>query len=261
MGDLLRHEIHEKTEIGLKIEKIIDDGDLVPDEVTFSLLKNRIKKEDCKRGFILDGFPRDFEQAEFVAKNFDINCVLVFDLSDSEGIKRIGGRRTCEDCGEVYHVDYKKPKTVLVAIKNGFSADEYADMIEFILAGASLVGMHETSIYAKNSKRYPGTGAILKMLEFATSASYSVVGKPSKLFYEAALSALKKQAPRASFENVTMISDDVTGDLVGAKEMGMRTIFVTSGKYKTQEEILPSLEESKKPDLVYANMQGILEQL
>lgn len=160
-----------------------------------------------------------------------------------------------------YTLDFENPKSVLVAIKEGFSADEYAQMIDFILAGASLVGMHETSIYAKNSKRYPGVGAILKMLEFATSCSYSVVGKPSLAFYTEALQRLKMQDSSASFEKVSMISDDVTGDLGGAKELGMRTLFVTSGKYRSKEEIVPFLDEHLKPDAVYANMQEILEQL
>lgn len=159
-----------------------------------------------------------------------------------------------------YSIDFKNPKTVLVAIKEDFCADEYAQMIEFLLSGAKLVGMHETSIYAKNSKRYPGVGAILKMLEFATSSSYDVVGKPSVAFYEEALKRLQLQASDAAFEKITMISDDVKGDLGGAKEMGMETIFVTSGKYKTQDEIVPFLQESLKPDFVYANMQEILEQ-
>ncbi len=160
-----------------------------------------------------------------------------------------------------YSLDYENPKSVLVAIKEDFSADEYAQMIDFILAGASLVGMHETSIYAKNNKRYPGVGAILKLLEFATSCSYTVVGKPSQAFYNESLVGLKKQSSHAGFSNITMISDDVKGDLGGAKKMGMKTIFVTSGKYKTQEEIVPFLADNLKPDFVYADMQEILEQI
>lgn len=158
-----------------------------------------------------------------------------------------------------YTLDYKNPKTVLVAIKEDFSADEYAQMIDFLLAGASLVGMHETSIYAKNSKRYPGVGAILKMLEFATSVSYDVVGKPSIAFYNESLNMLNNQANNAVFSDITIISDDVKGDLGGAKEMGMKTVFVTSGKYKTQEEIVPFLEPKLRPDYIYADMQEILE--
>ena len=156
-----------------------------------------------------------------------------------------------------YKLDYKNPKTVLVAIKEDFTADEYAQMIDFLLSGASLVGMHETSIYAKNNKRYPGVGAVLKLLEFATSVEYKVVGKPSTAFYEEALERLN--ADKKSFEKITIISDDVKGDLGGAKELGMKTIFVTSGKYKSAEEIVPFLKEELKPDLIYADMQEILE--
>jgi len=158
-----------------------------------------------------------------------------------------------------YKLDYKNPKTVLVAIKENFEADEYAQMIDFLLGGASLVGMHETSIYAKNSKRYPGVGAILKMLEFATSVSYEVVGKPSEAFYNESLKKLQEQDSDAEFNDVIMISDDVKGDLGGAKEMGMKTFFVTSGKYKTESEIVPFLKPELRPDMVYADMQNILE--
>jgi NagD protein len=158
-----------------------------------------------------------------------------------------------------YKLDYENPSTVLVAIKEDFGSDEYAQMIEFLLSGAKLVGMHETSIYAKNSKRYPGVGAILKMLEFATSVSYEVVGKPSVAFYEESLLKLKEQNSSANFSDITMISDDVKGDLGGAKEMGIKTIFVTSGKYKTQAEIVPFLKPELRPDAVFGDMQDILE--
>jgi HAD superfamily hydrolase (TIGR01450 family) len=158
-----------------------------------------------------------------------------------------------------YTLNYENPQTVLVAIKEDFQANEYAQMIEFLLSGAKLVGMHETSIYAKNSKRYPGVGAILKMLEFATSVSYDVVGKPSEAFYNESLAKLKEQDISAEFSDVTMISDDVKGDLGGAKEMGMKTVFVTSGKYKTEDEIVPFLKPELRPDAVYGDMQNILE--
>ncbi|MBU1927698.1 HAD-IIA family hydrolase [bacterium] len=158
-----------------------------------------------------------------------------------------------------YTLDYQNPKTVLIAVKENFTSDEYAQMIDFILSGAALVGMHETSIYAKNNKRYPGVGAVLKLLEFATSCSYTVVGKPSVAFYEESLKQLQHQVPNARFEDVTIISDDVKGDLVGAKELGMKTVFVTSGKYKSAEEIVPFLQDAVKPDMIYANMQEILE--
>jgi NagD protein len=166
---------------------------------------------------------------------------------------------TLEEMG--YILDFKTPKTVLVAIKEDFTSDEYALMIDFLLSGASLVGMHETSIYAKNSKRYPGVGAILKLLEFATSVEYDVVGKPSLAFYEEALKLLKIQNNKATFSSITMVSDDVKGDLGGAKELGIKTIFVTSGKYKSEAEIVPFLHEDLKPDFVYADMQEVLEKI
>ncbi|MBN2782475.1 MAG: HAD hydrolase-like protein, partial [Campylobacterales bacterium] len=158
-----------------------------------------------------------------------------------------------------YTLDYEKPKTVLVAIKEDFSSDEYAQMIDFLLSGAKLVGMHETSIYAKNGKRYPGVGAVLKLLEFATSVDYLVVGKPSIPFYKEALERLKVKDASAEFSKIKMISDDVKGDLGGAKELGMKTLFVTSGKYRSADEIVPFLKDDLKPDEVYADMKEILE--
>lgn len=158
-----------------------------------------------------------------------------------------------------YVLDYKKPKTVLVSIKPDYNSEEFAQIIDFLLEGASLVGMHETSIYSKNNKRYPGVGAILKLLEFATSTPYEVVGKPSVAFYNEALKRFQTKVPFTKFKDITIISDDVKGDLGGAKEMGMKTVFVTSGKYKSADEIVPFLSEKLKPDLIYGDMQDILE--
>lgn len=160
-----------------------------------------------------------------------------------------------------YVFNYKNPNTVLISIKENFTSQEFAQIIDFLLGGASLVGMHETSLYAKDSKRYPGVGAILKMFEFATSCSYDVVGKPSISFYAEALKIMQKQNANAKYSDITIISDDVKGDLGGAREMGMKTIFVTSGKYKSADEIVPFLKPELRPDYVYADMQEILETL
>jgi NagD protein len=160
-----------------------------------------------------------------------------------------------------YILDYTKPDVVLIAIKEDFNADEYAQMIEFILSGARLIGMHETSIYVKNGKRYPGVGAILKMLEFATSAHYTVVGKPSEAFFDEALARIKKQVKNACFEDISIISDDMSGDLIGAQALGMKGIFVLSGKYRAADEILPHLSADQQPYAVFADMQEVLESL
>ncbi|MDD2781003.1 HAD-IIA family hydrolase [Sulfuricurvum sp.] len=160
-----------------------------------------------------------------------------------------------------YTLDYTSPHVVLVAIKEDFTPDEYAQMIEFLLAGSELVGMHETTLYAKNHKRYPGVGAILKMLEFATSTPYSVVGKPSIPFFEEALSRLQRQKAGSVFSEITIISDDVKGDLIGAQALGMRGVFVLSGKIRNADEIIPSLKISERPAEIYPDMQAILERL
>ncbi len=176
-----------------------------------------------------------------------------------EAVAAYGAKEFLDTLAEMgYALNYDTPSTVLVAIKEDFKADEYAQMIDLILSGASLVGMHETSIYAKNSKRYPGVGAVLKLLEFATSCTYEVVGKPSVAFYSEALKRIQKQNGDATFKDIRMISDDVKGDLGGAKELGITTIFVTSGKYKDDKEIVPFLQEELKPDAIYADMQEIL---
>jgi NagD protein len=160
-----------------------------------------------------------------------------------------------------YTLDYRSPDVVLVAIKEDFSSDEYAQMIEFLLGGAELIGMHETTLYVKNHKRYPGVGAILKMLEFATSTPYTVVGKPSNQFFKEALQRLSVQKAGAKFSDITIISDDVKGDLVGAQSLGMRGVFVLSGKYRFAEEIIPLLQPYERPAEIYNDMQEILESL
>jgi len=160
-----------------------------------------------------------------------------------------------------YLLDYTAPNVILIAIKENFTPDEYAQMIEFLLAGAQLIGMHETTLYVKNHKRYPGVGAILKMLEFATSSPYTVVGKPSIPFFEEALSRLAAQKAGVKFSDITIISDDVKGDLIGAQKLGMKGIFVLSGKYRNADEIIPSLQPHERPAEIYADMQAILERI
>ncbi len=136
-----------------------------------------------------------------------------------------------------YETGHPLPEAILVAIRHDYDNDDYAAMIEGVLSGAKLIGMHETSIYAKNGRRYPGVGAILKMVSFATGRGYDVVGKPSRRFYEEALRRLRRQEKDIEASDVTMISDDLIGDLRGAKAMGMQTILVLSGKIGSIEEV------------------------
>ena len=142
-----------------------------------------------------------------------------------------------------YRFDFERPEAVLVAIKEDFTNDEYARMIELVLGGARLIGMHETSIYAKHGRRYPGVGAILKMISFATGSRYKVVGKPSPAFFEEALERLRHQQEGIGFSDVEIVSDDPVGDLKGAKALGMRTALVLSGKISSVDEVRPLLGE------------------
>jgi NagD protein len=226
-------------------------------KIPYMVITNNTKKASSDFYSYLTSIGFDFSFDKYLDP-----LMLLESRVSKEAVAAYGAKEfleTLENMGFV--LEYKNPKTVLIAIKEDFTADEYAQMIDFLLSGALLVGMHETSIYAKNNKRYPGVGAILKMLEFATSSRYDVVGKPSKAFYSEALQSLQLQDKSASFDKVTIISDDVKGDLGGAKELGMKTVFVTSGKYKTADEIVPFLEEHLKPHHIKKDMQEVLETL
>ena len=110
VGDLFRKAIRNETELGKKIKDYVSRGDLVPDEMVIELVKERLKKDDCKNGFFLDGFPRTIAQAEAMEKFKKIDKVLNFVASDWVIMSRLGGRRTCRECGAIYHVKEIPPK-------------------------------------------------------------------------------------------------------------------------------------------------------
>lgn len=114
-GDMFRENIKGGTELGLLAKSYIDRGDLVPDQVTIDMLKDRLAKDDCANGFLLDGFPRTLPQAEALEKlskeiNRPIEVVVNLDCNNEELIRRISGRRVCKNCGAPYHVTTMKPK-------------------------------------------------------------------------------------------------------------------------------------------------------
>ncbi|MBN1646226.1 nucleoside monophosphate kinase [Candidatus Woesearchaeota archaeon] len=112
MGNLLRDEIKSESDLGKEIKNTVATGGLVPNEITFQLLENRLAKDDCKAGFILDGFPRNIGQAEFIVRTFRIDKVVNINLDDTTSVHRISGRRICKVCGAIYHVKTKPPKQV-----------------------------------------------------------------------------------------------------------------------------------------------------
>lgn len=109
-GDLLRAAVAEGTDLGKKAKSFMDAGELVPDEVVIGLIEERLKQEDCRNGFILDGFPRTIAQAEALEKITKLQVVINMKVSDHEVISRLSGRRICKKCGAIYHVENIPPK-------------------------------------------------------------------------------------------------------------------------------------------------------
>jgi adenylate kinase len=113
-GDLLRDKVKKETDLGKLAKGFMDRGKLVPDELIVEMIKERTKEKDCKKGFILDGFPRTLSQAESLENmlgqnNLGVDKVFLFNVSEQEIIKRLTGRRICERCGALYHVYYNPP--------------------------------------------------------------------------------------------------------------------------------------------------------
>ena len=110
-GDMLRGAVKAKTELGVQVEQVMASGGLVTDDIIIGLVKERIQKKDCAKGFLFDGFPRTIPQAQaLLDAGVDINVVLEIDVTDDEIVKRLSGRRVHLDSGRVYHIDFNPPK-------------------------------------------------------------------------------------------------------------------------------------------------------
>ena len=110
-GNIIRAALKNGTEMGLKAKAYMEAGQLVPDEVVIGIIKDRLKDDDCKNGFNLDGFPRTIPQAQaLVDMGIDIDKVIDIEVPDEKIIARMSGRRVCSKCANSYHMEYKKPK-------------------------------------------------------------------------------------------------------------------------------------------------------
>jgi len=109
-GDLLRAQVREGTELGRMAKDYMDRGALVPDEVVIGMMKERVSEDDCRNGFILDGFPRAIPQARALEDFVQLDSVVNITVDGSALIRRITGRRMCK-CGATYHIDYNPPDT------------------------------------------------------------------------------------------------------------------------------------------------------
>lgn len=114
-GDIFRANIKNGTELGMEAKKYMDQGLLVPDELTVKILLDRVAKEDCKKGYVLDGFPRTIPQAEVLDKALEkigdkIDFAIDVDVPDENIVKRMLGRRACLSCGATYHMEHVPPQ-------------------------------------------------------------------------------------------------------------------------------------------------------
>ncbi|WP_316572547.1 adenylate kinase [Neobacillus sp. YIM B06451] len=131
-GDMFRAAMKEGTELGLKAKAYMDEGALVPDEVTIGIVRERLSKEDCEKGFLLDGFPRTVPQAEALESmleglNKKIDFVLNIDVDKSILMERLTGRRICKNCGATYHLVFNPPAVEGVCNRCGGELYQRAD--------------------------------------------------------------------------------------------------------------------------------------
>ena len=114
-GDMLRENVKNETSLGNEAKGYMNKGELVPDDVILDMMKDRLQDNDCKNGYILDGFPRTIPQAKGLSSllsdiNQDLDMVILLNLNDDIIVKRMGGRRVHPDSGRVYHIEYNPPK-------------------------------------------------------------------------------------------------------------------------------------------------------
>ncbi len=228
---------------------LIDDADFAPlpgaielidrlnaDRIPYLLVTNNTKRPSAeflahlhRIGFSV-GAERYFDALMMLEHVVPKGPTAVFAMETfAKQVERLG-----------YTPEYDHPRTVLLSLRHDYTSEDFAVMIACLLRGARLYGMHETTLFSKDGRRYPGTGALLRMLSYAASADYRVVGKPSKLFYREALARMRVFAPHADFGKLTMVSDD-PADLRGAAELGMRTCLVLSGKIRPGDAALRRL--------------------
>ena len=109
-GDIFRYNIRNKTELGVRVKSILDSGELVPDDLTVELVRDRLSREDAGQGFILDGFPRTLPQADALSEFARLDAVVNFVLDDDEVVRRLSGRRVHPGSGRTYHVIFHPPR-------------------------------------------------------------------------------------------------------------------------------------------------------
>ncbi len=169
-GNILRQRIQSGDELGKEVEKIINTGHLAPDDLVNKIVAEKIEA-DRQAGYILDGYPRNLKQAEFLAEHDKLTHVVEIDLPDEEAIRRVGGRRTCPKCQAVYHIEYNPPKIEGICDHDGETLTAREDETEAALK-KRLATYHELTepvieFYKKQGihRQIDGRSAIEKVAE------------------------------------------------------------------------------------------------
>ena len=161
-GAIIREALKAGTEMGLAAKKYIDAGALVPDEVVIGIIKERLAKEDCEGGFILDGFPRTVPQAEALDRmGVKIDVVLSLEVADEAIVERMGGRRVCDACGASFHVKFKPSS-------DGDKCDKCGNALSIRRDDAPEVVQSRLTVYHETTeplKDYYAKVGILKLVE------------------------------------------------------------------------------------------------
>ncbi|XPV68194.1 MAG: HAD-IIA family hydrolase [Halarcobacter sp.] len=204
-----------------------------------------------------DTFKEDLKNKGFNIKNYIDPFFILEDELKAKKLAAFGQDSFLKIIKKLgYEIDFDTPEALVVSVKKEYTNEDYAQMIEAALKCNELIGMHETSTYNKDGKRYPGVGAIMNMIKYAVNKDYKVVGKPSLNFFENA-----KGLINVDFKDITIISDDMIGDLLGAQKFNMKTCLVLSGKVKSEKEVENSLNQDEKPNFICKDMSEVLKLL
>lgn len=161
-GVMIREAIKNNTEMGLQAKAYAENGKLVPDEVVIGIIGERLSKDDCQNGFILDGFPRTVPQAEALDKmGVDINCVVSIEVSDEKIVERMSGRRSCPKCGATYHIVYNPSK-------DGANCDKCGEALSIRKDDAPEVVLDRLNVYHNQTeplKDFYGKKGVLVLVE------------------------------------------------------------------------------------------------
>lgn len=109
-GDMFREAIKEGTEFGRRAQEYMNRGELVPDDVTCGMVRERVARPDCAEGFMLDGFPRNLSQAEALSQISTIHAAVLIDVPETVSLERLSGRRQCRECGTIFHLKFVPPR-------------------------------------------------------------------------------------------------------------------------------------------------------